>query len=129
MNTPSIPRKPSLLASLQAWLTRTYGDSLLETFEPAKPFHRLRPEWHKRFLLRDALLPWIRNEIGISSFYPDELRANTRPLGLVRILIRKREKGDEPLSPGRRARARSVSKSPINLATKPRDSRSNRRKL
>lgn len=110
-------QEKALLDSLKAWLIRNYGDSLLETFAPNKPFHRLRPEWHKRFLLRGALLPWIEEESGLSLFYPDELRANTRPLGLVRILIRKLDKAVEPLSPGTGAPARTVSKSPITEPT------------
>lgn len=87
--TTSGARERALLASLESWLLRNYGPILREPFGPATPFHRLRKKWRNRFHLRNDLLPWIREETGISEFYADELRANTRPAGLVRLLNHK----------------------------------------
>lgn len=78
-----------MLQSLESWLKAHHGQWMHPTFNPRMPFHCLRPDWKKRFLLRDDLLPWVKSELGLDSLYPDELSANTRPVTLVRALLHK----------------------------------------
>jgi hypothetical protein len=78
-----------LLRSLENWLREHHPAWMMPHFDPLIPFHRLRPDWKRRFLLRDDLLPWIRDNVGLPDFYPDELRANARPFTLVRSILRR----------------------------------------
>ncbi len=81
-----------LLEDLLKWCAFNAEISNWRTIDPRRPFHSLRPEWFKRFVLRDALLPWVQSTLGISEFYPDELRANTRPVGLARHLFQRMQR-------------------------------------
>ena len=50
--------------------------------------------------MRDALLPWVREQTGLATFYPDELDAASTPRSLARHLARRVGTGAEsPIRP------------------------------
>ncbi len=63
---------------------------------PDTLFRDMKPEWLRRFALRDALLPWVREYAGLTSFYPDELDACSTPRTLARHLATRSALGHEP---------------------------------
>jgi hypothetical protein len=63
-------------------------------------FRRLNPDWIRRFALREALLPWVRANTGLATFYPDELDVASTPRTLARHLARRMVSGAEsPIRP------------------------------
>lgn len=63
-------------------------------------FRRLNPEWIRRFALRETLLPWVRENTGLASFYPDELDVASTPRTLARHLAKRIASGAEsPIRP------------------------------
>ncbi len=53
---------------------------------PDTLFRKMKPEWIRRFALRDALLSWVREFTGLATFYPDELDVCSTPRTLARHL-------------------------------------------
>ena len=46
-------------------------------------------------MLRDALLPWVRENTSLATFYPDELEANSTPRSVVEHLAERLKTGRE----------------------------------
>lgn len=59
-------------------------------------FRQINPAWIRRFVLRQAIYPWVREATGLETFYPDELDASSTPRSLARHLAYRLEKGSEP---------------------------------
>lgn len=82
-----------LLAGLLNWCAAQKAEPPVT---PDTLFRRMKPEWLRRFALRDALLPWVREYAGLASFYPDELDACSTPRTLARHLATRSLQGHEP---------------------------------
>lgn len=59
-------------------------------------FRRINPDWIRRFALREALLPWVREQTGLATFYPDELDASSTPRTVAKHLAQRVLSGCEP---------------------------------
>jgi hypothetical protein len=55
----------NLLAGLLSWCREQSG---CREAAPDTMFRRMKPDWVRRFCLRDALLPWVRETTGLSAF-------------------------------------------------------------
>lgn len=86
----------SILRVLQEWCARETRAIDARSIDPDKPFNCHNPEWAKRFALRDALLPWVREYTGLETFYPDELDVCSTPRTLARHLETRLALGREP---------------------------------
>lgn len=75
-----------LLRGLQEWCARQLGATKAESIRPDTPFHYHNSEWDRRFMLRDALRPWVRANTSLATFYPDELDANSTPRSVAQHL-------------------------------------------
>lgn len=63
-------------------------------------FRRLKPEWIRRFALHEALLPWVRANTGLATFYPDELDVASTPRTLARHLAERiASRTESPIRP------------------------------
>lgn len=94
---PDFHVEENLLASLLAWCRDQAG---CREAAPDTMFRRMKTDWIRRFWLRDALLPWVREETGLSAFYPDEVDESSTPRTLARHLAaRMRAGGDLPVRP------------------------------
>lgn len=90
----------SLIRGLQEWCARETGASESQCIRPDAPFHCYNPEWGKRFKLRDALLPWVMENTSLTTFYPDELEANSTPRSVAHHLAERMATGRErPVRP------------------------------
>jgi hypothetical protein len=86
-----------VLEDLVVWC-RTQGHSE----EPGADtlFRRLKPDWIRRFALREALLPWVRANTGLTTFYPDELDVASTPRTLARHLAERiASRTESPIRP------------------------------
>jgi hypothetical protein len=90
----------SILRGLQEWCAWETGAENIQHIDPDRPFHCHNPEWSKRFKLRTALLPWVMENTGLTTFYPDELEANSTPRLVARHLADREASGTEqPVRP------------------------------
>lgn len=86
-----------ILQGLVGWC-RTQGQK--EEAGADTLFRRLNPHWIRRFALHEALLPWVRANTGLASFYPDELDVASTPRTLARHLAKRIASGAEsPIRP------------------------------
>lgn len=87
----------NLLAGLLDWCREQAG---CRGAAPDTMFRRMKPDWNRRFFLREALLPWVREKAGFPAFYPDELDENSTPRSLARHLAERTRAGsDLPVRP------------------------------
>jgi phthiocerol/phenolphthiocerol synthesis type-I polyketide synthase E len=92
--------KAPLLRGLQEWCARETGASDAKSIDPDKPFHCHNPEWGKRFKLRNTLLSWVLENTALTTFYPDELEANSTPRLVAEHLAERMASGRErPVRP------------------------------
>jgi hypothetical protein len=90
----------SLVLGLQEWCARETGRIDPLAIDPDLPFFHHRAEWHKRFILRSALLRWVLDTTSLPSFYPDELDAHSTPRSVATHLSRRLVSGRErPIRP------------------------------
>lgn len=92
--------KASLLRGLQRWCANETGAADAQSIIPERPFYCHNPEWGKRFKLRDTLLPWVMENTTLTTFYPDELDANSTPRSLASHLAERLASGSgRPVRP------------------------------
>lgn len=82
-----------LLGGILDWCRRQPD---CRTPAPDTFFRHINPAWIRRFILRRAIEPWIREATGLATFYPDELDASSTPRTLARHLAYRMEKRAEP---------------------------------
>jgi len=85
----------SLLHGLQEWCAGETGAADAQSIDPDKPFFCHNLEWGKRFKLRNALLPWVMENTTLTTFYPDELDANSTPRSIAAHLAERLASGSE----------------------------------
>lgn len=89
-----------LLCGLQEWCAREAGAPESRSIQPDTPFHFHNPEWGKRFILRKAILHWVMENTSLTTFYPDELEANSTPRSVAEHLAERMATGRErPVRP------------------------------
>lgn len=90
----------ALARGLRKWCERETGAADWRAIGAEVPFRCHKTEWGKRFKLRDALLPWVVENTTLTTFYPDELEANSTPLAVARHLSQRLHRGrEQPVRP------------------------------
>lgn len=89
---PSLLSEEQILRGLLDWC-----NSKAHQEEPGADtlFRRINPVWIRRFALREALLPWVREQTGLATFYSDELDASSTPRTVAKHLARRMLSGCE----------------------------------
>ncbi len=75
-----------IISSLQEWCAQEIDTIDAKTIDPDKPFYCFNSHWSKRFKLRNDLLPWVLENTTLTTFYPDELQANSTPRSVAGYL-------------------------------------------
>lgn len=84
----------ALLKSLLNWCASA-AIKKISRIDPDSPFFHIREDWGDRFVLWEILSPWVRESVGIETFYPDELDARTTPRVLAGYLAKRIESPTE----------------------------------